>query len=33
VMNDVEHKERESIVELWKIGLRLSVGPERSLLA
>jgi hypothetical protein len=33
VMNDVEHKEQECIVELRKMGLRLSVGPEESLLA
>jgi len=33
VMIDVEHKEQESIVELKKMGLRLSVGPEGSLLA
>jgi hypothetical protein len=33
VMNDVEHKEQESIVELRKMGLRLSVGPEGSLSA
>jgi hypothetical protein len=32
-MNDVEHKEHESIVELRKMGLRLSVEPEGSLLA
>jgi hypothetical protein len=32
-MIDVEHKEQESIVELKKMGLRLSVGPEGSLLA
>ena len=33
VMNDMELKEQESIVELKKMGLRLSVGPEGSLLA
>jgi hypothetical protein len=33
VMNDMEIKEQESIVELKKMGLRLSVGPEGSLLA
>jgi hypothetical protein len=33
VMNDMELKEQESIVELKKIDLRLSVGPEGSLLA
>jgi hypothetical protein len=33
MMNDVEHKEHESIVELRKMGLRLSVEPEGSLLA
>jgi hypothetical protein len=32
-MNDMEIKEQESIVELKKMGLRLSVGPEGSLLA
>jgi len=32
-MNDMELKERESIVELKKKGLQLSVGPEGSLLA
>ena len=33
VMNDMELKEQESIVELKEMGLRLSVGPEGSLLA
>jgi hypothetical protein len=33
VMNDIEIKEQGSIVELKKLGLRLSVGPEGSLLA
>ena len=33
MMNDMELKEQESIVELKKMGLRLSVGPEGSLLA
>jgi hypothetical protein len=33
VMNDMELKEQESIVELKKMGLRLSVGLEGSLLA
>ena len=33
VMYDMELKEQESIVELKKMGLRLSVGPEGSLLA
>ena len=33
VMNDMEIKEQGSIVELKKMGLRLSVGPEGSLLA
>ena len=33
VMNDMEIKEHGSIVELKKLGLWLSVGPERSLLA
>ena len=33
VMIDVERKEQESIVELKKMGLRLSVRPEGSLLA
>jgi hypothetical protein len=33
VMNDMELKEHESIVELKKMGLQLSVGPEGSLLA
>jgi hypothetical protein len=33
VMNDMEIQEQESIVELKKMGLRLSVGPEGSLLA
>jgi hypothetical protein len=33
MVNDVEHKDHESIVELKKMGLRLSVGPEGSLLA
>ena len=33
VMNDMEIKEQESIVELKKTGLRLSVGPEGSLLS
>ena len=33
VMNDMEIKEQGSIVELNKLGLRLSVGPEGSLLA
>jgi len=33
VMNDIELKEQESIVELKKMGLQLSVGPEGSLLA
>jgi hypothetical protein len=33
VMNDMEIKERGSIVELKRIGLRLSVGLEGSLLA
>jgi hypothetical protein len=33
VMNDMELKEQESIVELKKMGLQLSVGPEGSLLA
>jgi hypothetical protein len=32
VMNDMELKEQESIVELKKMGLRLSVGSEGSLL-
>jgi hypothetical protein len=32
-MNDMELKEQESIVELKKMGLQLSVGPEGSLLA
>ena len=32
-MNDMELKEQESIVELKKIGLRLSVRPKGSLLA
>ena len=32
-MNDMELKEEESIVELKKMGLRLSVGPKGSLLA
>jgi hypothetical protein len=32
MMNDIEIKER-GIVELKKLGLRLSVGPEGSLLA
>jgi hypothetical protein len=33
MMNDMEIKEQGSIVELKKLGLRLSVGPEGSLLA
>jgi hypothetical protein len=33
VINDMEIKEQGSIVELKKMGLRLSVRPERSLLA
>ena len=33
VMNDMEIKEQESIMELKKMGLQLSVGPEGSLLA
>jgi len=33
VMNDMEIKEQGSIVELKKMGLRLRVGPEGSLLA
>jgi hypothetical protein len=33
VMNDMEIQEQENIVELKKMGLRLSVGPEGSLLA
>ena len=33
VMNDMEIKEQGSILELKKLGLRLSVGPEGSLLA
>ena len=33
VMNDMELKEQESIVELKKMGLQLSVGPKGSLLA
>ena len=33
VINDIEIKEQESIVELKKMGLQLSVGPEGSLLA
>jgi hypothetical protein len=33
VMNDMELKEQESIVELKKMSLQLSVGPEGSLLA
>ena len=33
MMNDMEIKEQESIVELKKMGLRLSVGPKGSLLA
>jgi hypothetical protein len=33
MMNDMEFKEHRSIMELKKMGLRLSVGPERSLLA
>jgi hypothetical protein len=33
VMNDMEIKEQGSIVELKKMGLRLSVGLEGSLLA
>jgi hypothetical protein len=33
VMNDMEIKEQGSIMELKKMGLRLSVGPEGSLLA
>ena len=33
MMNDMELKEQESIVELKKMGLRLNVGPEGSLLA
>jgi hypothetical protein len=33
VMNDIELKEQESMVELKKMGLRLSVRPEGSLLA
>jgi len=32
-MNDMELKEQESIVELKKRGLQLSVGSEGSLLA
>jgi len=31
-MNGIEIKEQGSMVELKKIGLRLSVGPERLLL-
>jgi hypothetical protein len=33
VMNDMDIKEQGSIMELKKMGLRLSVGPEGSLLA
>ena len=33
VMNDMEIKEQGSIMELKKMGLRLSVGLEGSLLA
>ena len=33
VMNDIEIKEQGSVVELKKLGLQLSVGPEGSLLA
>jgi len=33
VMNDMEIKEQGSIVELKKLGLRLRVGPQGSLLA
>jgi hypothetical protein len=33
VINDMEIKEQGSIMELKKMGLRLSVGPEGSLLA
>jgi len=33
VMNDIELKEQESIVELKKMGLWLSIGPKGSLLA
>jgi hypothetical protein len=33
VMNDMEIKEQESIVELKKMGLQLSVGLKGSLLA
>jgi hypothetical protein len=33
VINDMDLKEQESIVELKKIGLQLSVGPKGSLLA
>jgi hypothetical protein len=33
LMNDMEIKEQGSIVELKKMGLWISVGPEGSLLA
>jgi hypothetical protein len=33
MMNDMEIKEQGSIMELEKMGLGLSVGPEGSLLA
>jgi hypothetical protein len=33
VMNDMKIKKQGSIMELKKMGLRLSVGPEGSLLA
>jgi hypothetical protein len=33
IMNDMDIKEQGSIMELKKMGLRLSVGPEGSLLA
>jgi hypothetical protein len=33
MMNDMEIKEQGSIVQLKKMGLRLSVGPDGSLLA
>ena len=33
VVDDSRNKEHKSLIELKKMGLRLSVGPERSILA